>query len=135
MIKWAGYGDDDNSWEPEGNISKNALIAFEMQQKKEQKQPPKTQKKKKKATKKKKQLVRAREMPAIGDFCFAKVRGWKPWPGNVIKIEHSTIWVKFYGWNPEEKYVINSGHISQSTYISFLNLQRKMHIEYRVRFG
>lgn len=101
MIKWARYGDASNSWEPEKNISKDALIAFELQSKKTEKKPPK----KKKGGSKMKRLVRAKEMPAVGDFCFAKVRGWKPWPGNVMKIENSIIWVKFYNWNPTERYI------------------------------
>lgn len=32
----------------------------------------------------------------VGDFCFAKVRGYVEWPCYIVSIEHQHAWVKFF---------------------------------------
>lgn len=97
-----------NTWEPIKNLNESALNAFEKKEKQKQQQQSKNEKKIKKKAKKTKQLVRAKEMPVIGDFCFAKVRGYPPWPAFVEKIEKPIVWVKFF--NSNQRYSIFSGH-------------------------
>lgn len=40
--------------------------------------------------------------PKKGDLCFAKVRGFVPWPAYVTEIESGSVWVKFF--NSAQKY-------------------------------
>lgn len=50
-----------------------------------------------------KKIVRIKPMPVVGDLCFAKVKGFAPWPAVITKIENTGkkiqrtfIWVKFF---------------------------------------
>lgn len=97
LLKWAGYDDIHNTWEPIQNVSESLINDFERKQ-----QSPK--KKEKKGKKKNNKMVRVKEVPLVGDFCFAKVRGYAPWPAYVTKIQKNVIWVKFF--NSTERYLI-----------------------------
>jgi hypothetical protein len=33
LVKWKGYSDDENTWEPESNLDKSIVIQFEKAQK------------------------------------------------------------------------------------------------------
>lgn len=111
LVKWAGYDDVYNTWEPIKHLNENALDAlnaFEKKEKQKQQQQSKIEKRMKQKGEKSKQLVRTKEIPAIGDFCFAKVRGYAPWPAVVDKIEKPIVWVKFF--NSNQRYCIFIGH-------------------------
>lgn len=94
------------------------MNAFEKEEKKKQQQQSKIEKEKKKKAGKMKQIVKAKEMPAIGDFCFGKVRGYLPWPGHVTKIEKHIVWVELF--NSGLRYFIR-------LYSNCCLLQRKMY--------
>lgn len=96
LIKWAGYSDVDNTWEPIENISESLVKKFEIDEGKKIQQRPKKDKKK---SKKKQQIVLAQVMPLVGDLCFGKVRGYAPWPAIVTNIDKNVIWVKFFNSN------------------------------------
>ncbi|CAL8118114.1 unnamed protein product [Orchesella dallaii] len=39
LLKWKGYGDEDNTWEPKGNIGAALILDFELQNSKKIKKP------------------------------------------------------------------------------------------------
>lgn len=66
-------------------------------------------KKEKKKTKKAKKTVATyskADPPKQGDLCFAKVKGFVPWPAYVTEIEGGFVWVQFF--NSTLKYVIEN---------------------------
>lgn len=57
-------------------------------------------------SKKKKELVDRNAMPKIGEFIFAKVRGYAEWPATVTEIKAPNhVWVKFF--NSTQMYVFS----------------------------
>lgn len=163
MIKWQGYGNKDNTWEPANELPLDVVADFENQTTKKQyrKTKPKpishspkrlrsaeknvkltsrtyaestdeNERKKRlsenrlnqlashiaprelrsqrhclqqneRELKSSKKIVRAKSMPVVGDFCFAKIKGFAPWPAVVSKIENTgkhikktIVWVEFF---------------------------------------
>lgn len=81
-------------------VERNVEVADTL--KKTKLEPTKINKKQTKIAKKSKKTI-ARyskaDPPRKGDLCFAKVRGFVPWPAYVTGIEGSSVWVQFFNSN------------------------------------
>lgn len=139
MIKWVGYSEEENTWEPAHNLTADLITDFEKRsneckatQKKEmtssepkqsnhkraktdslthdlankektvepQRRKCRVEEKSKEHTYskplKKNQLMNVKPIPAVGDLCFGKVKGFVAWPCVITAVELPTIWVKFF---------------------------------------
>lgn len=45
---------------------------------------------------KNKLVQRAKPSFQVGDYCFAKVKGFVEWPGYVVSIENQHAWIRFF---------------------------------------
>lgn len=110
MVKWVGYAHQHSIWEPVKHFEKGSELLNQFEQKQQQLLSKKNEIKAAKA----KQIARIKDLPKVGDLCFGKVRGYKPWPAFVTKIQKSkngsVIWVQFFNAN-QQRYLIVNDHL------------------------